>query len=345
MSRGRIQIFDTTLRDGMHTLRHQFELDAVRRIARGLDAAGVAGFEVGHGDGLAGSSIQYGFGKYDDLEYLRAAAAEVSRSRLTTLVLPGIGTKEELRAAREAGVSVLRVATHVTEADIGEQHMRLARDLDMTVVGFLMMAHMSPPEKVLEQALLMESYGAHVVYVTDSAGALLPDGVRERVGLLRERLSIDVGFHAHNNLGLSVGNSLAAAEAGATYLDGSLRGFGAGAGNTPTEVLVAVLDRAGYETGVDLPAILEVAEKEARPLLTNPGEIDNASLMLGYAGVYSSFLLHARRASERFGVDILDILTELGRRKVVGGQEDSIIDVAHEMAKLGPKRTAVGLSS
>lgn len=333
MAKGRIHIFDTSLRDGMHTLKHRFELDSVRRIARGLDAAGVAGIEVGHGDGLAGSSIQYGFGKHSDLEYLRAAREEVRDSQLTTLLLPGIGTKEDLRASKEAGVSVIRVATHVTEADIAEQHIRLARELDLKVVGFLMMSHMAPSEKVAEQARLMESYGANVVYVVDSAGALLPDGVRERVGRLRAELSIGVGFHAHNNMGLSIGNSLAAAEAGATYLDGSLRGFGAGAGNAPTEVLVAVLDRAGYETGVDMARILEVAEKEARPLLANPGEIDSASLMLGYAGVYSSFLLHARRASERFGVDILEILSELGRRKIVGGQEDTIIDVAHGLAR------------
>jgi 4-hydroxy-2-oxovalerate aldolase len=333
--RKRVFIFDSTLRDGMHTLRHRFELDSVRRIARGLDIAGVAGIEVAHGDGLAGSSIQYGFGKHTDLEYLAAAREEIRASRLASLLLPGIGTKDDIRAARGAGVEVLRVATHVTEADIAEQHIGLARELDMMVVGFLMMSHMAPPETIAEQAALMEKYGANVVYVVDSAGALLPEGVRERVRLLRSSLSIDVGFHAHNNLGLAIGNSLAAAESGATYLDGSLRGFGAGAGNAPTEVLVAALDRAGFTTGVDLPLILEVAENDARPLLTNPGEITNASVMLGYAGVYSSFLLHARHASERFGVDLLEILSELGRRKVVGGQEDSIIDVAHELASRG----------
>jgi 4-hydroxy-2-oxovalerate aldolase len=339
MPKGTVHIFDTSLRDGMHTLRHQFDLNAVRRIASGLDSAGVAGIEVGHGDGLAGSSLQYGFSKHSDSEYLKAAGEEIRQSRLATLVLPGIGTRDDLRASREAGVTVIRVATHVTEADIAEQHIRLARDLDMVVVGFLMMSHMAPPAILAEQASLMEEYGAQVVYVVDSAGALLPEGVRERVALLRERLTIEVGFHAHNNLGLSIGNSLAAVDAGATYLDGSLRGFGAGAGNAPTEVLVAVLHRAGYETGVDLASILEVAELEARPLLTNPGEIDSASLMLGYAGVYSSFLLHARRAAERFGVDVLEILAELGRRKVVGGQEDSIIDVAHALsARAAEKR-------
>jgi 4-hydroxy-2-oxovalerate aldolase len=342
MANTRIFIFDTSLRDGMHTMRHQFELEDVRRIARGLDEAGVAGIEVAHGDGLAGSSIQYGFGKHSDEEYLRAARGEIRKSRLTTLLLPGIGTKDDLRAAADAGAEVLRVATHVTEADIAEQHIKLARSLDLTVVGFLMMSHMAPPEKVLEQARLMEGFGANVVYVVDSAGALLPNGVRERVSLLRETLSAEVGFHAHNNLGLAIGNSLAAAEAGATYLDGSLRGFGAGAGNAPTEVLVAALDRAGYDTGVDLAAILEVAETAARPLLKNPGEIDSASIMLGYAGVYSSFLLHARRGAERFGVDLLEILAELGRRKVVGGQEDTILDVAHELSMRGRAEAAQG---
>jgi 4-hydroxy 2-oxovalerate aldolase len=331
-SKPRINVFDTTLRDGMHTLRHQFELEDVRKIARGLDEAGVAGIEVAHGDGLAGSSIQYGFSKFDDLEYLRAARDEISRSLLTTLLLPGIGTMENLRASRDAGASVVRVATLVTEADIGEQHIGLARELGMTAVGFLMMSHIAEPEKVAEQGAMMESYGANVVYVVDSAGALTPNGARDRVSALRAKIAVDVGFHAHNNLGLAIGNSLAAAEAGATYLDGSLRGFGAGSGNAPTEVLCAALDRAGYETGVNLGRILDIAEKGARPLLRNPGEIDSASVMLGYAGVYSSFLLHARRGSERFGVDVLEILAELGRRKVVGGQEDTIIDVAYELS-------------
>lgn len=326
-----VALLDTTLRDGSHAMSHQFTTEQVARIAGALDRAGIPIIEISHGDGLAGSSIQYGFSLHTDRELLEAAARVVKHSRLGVLLLPGIGTKEDLRMAADIGARVARVATHVTEADISEQHIGLAKEMGMVAIGALMMSHMVPPEKVLEQASLMERYGADAVYVMDSAGAMLPGDVKARVELLVANLSIPVGFHAHNNLGLAVANSMAALDAGARFLDATLRGLGAGAGNTPTEVLVAVLNRVGVETGVDLFAVMDAAEYEVRPLMRRVQEIDRASLSLGYAGVYSSFLLHAERAAARFGVDARDILIELGRRKVVGGQEDMIVQVAVEL--------------
>ncbi|MEW6523006.1 MAG: 4-hydroxy-2-oxovalerate aldolase [Bacillota bacterium] len=328
-------ITDTTLRDGMHAVSHQFTPDHVASIARGLDEAGVYAIEVSHGDGLAGSSLQYGWGHSSDQAYLEAVAPVLQKSQLTVLLLPGIGTKRDLDMAAACGCQSVRVATHVTEADIGEQHIRLGKKLGLRAVGFLMMAHMVPPAKVLEQARLMESYGADVVYVVDSAGALLPGGVKERVGLLCDQLRCQVGFHAHNNLLLAVANSMAAVEAGATHIDGCLRGLGAGAGNAPTEVLAAVFERMGYQTGLDLYRIMDVAEDVLQPLMHRPQQVSNASIMLGYAGVYSSFLLHTYRAAERFNVDPRDILVELGKRRVVGGQEDIIIEVAYMLSREG----------
>lgn len=339
-----IRIVDSTLRDGMHAVSHQFTPADMAAIAAGLDAAGVYALEVGHGDGLAGSSLQYGRAAASDEAYLEAVTAVVKRSRVTVLLLPGIGTRRDLSMAARLGVRCVRVATHVTEADIAEQHIGLGKELGLEVVGFLMMAHMVPPAKVLEQARLMAGYGADVVYVTDSAGALLPDGVRARVGLLRAELPCAVGFHAHNNLAAAIANSIAALEAGATYVDGCLRGLGAGAGNAATEALVAVCERLGLSTGVNLYKTMDVAEQVVEPRMHRPQQLSNASLMLGYAGVYSSFLLHTHRAAQRFGVDPRDILVELGRRGVVGGQEDAIIDVAHELARaaLGPTASTEG---
>ncbi|MGE5485672.1 MAG: 4-hydroxy-2-oxovalerate aldolase [Ignavibacteriales bacterium] len=328
----RVTITDTTLRDGMHAVSHQFTPGQMAEVASGLDEAGVPMIEVSHGDGLGGSSLQYGFAAAPDEEYLKAVSKVLKRATLTVLLLPGIGTKIDLEMAAGFGARAARVATHVTEADISEQHIGLAKKLGMKTVGFLMMAHMVPPEKVLEQAKLMESYGADVVYVTDSAGALLPDGVRARVGILKERLEAEVGFHAHNNLCLAIGNNIAAIEAGATHLDGTLRGLGGGAGNAPVEAMVAVLDRMGIETGIDLYRVMDVAENVLQPMMHRPQQISNTSLMLGYAGVYSSFLLHTFRTAEKFKVDARDILVELGRRRIVGGQEDIIIDVAAELA-------------
>jgi len=329
----KVRIVDTTMRDGSHAVSHQYSIDDITNIATALDRAGIYGIEISHGDGLAGSSIQYGWAKHTDEERLAAASRVVSGSRITVLLLPGIGTREDLKMAIKNGAKIARVATHVTEADISEQHIRLAKDMGLEVMTFLMLAHMEKPSKVLEQAKLMEGYGADVVYVVDSAGAMLPDDVKERVGLLKKELGIEVGFHAHNNLGLAIGNTVAAVQEGATVVDGTLGGLGAGAGNAPTEVLAAVFDKMGCDTGVDLYRIMDAAEDIVRPLMQRPQVIDKPSLILGYAGVYSSFLLHTYRAVERFDVEPRDVLVELGRRKVVGGQEDMIIDVAYELSK------------
>jgi 4-hydroxy 2-oxovalerate aldolase len=328
-----VRIVDTTMRDGSHAVGHQYSLDDIRRIASALDSAGVYGIEVSHGDGLAGSSIQYGWAKHSDEERLVTASKVVKKSNITVLLLPGIGTRQDLNMAIEHGTKIARIATHVTEADISEQHIKLAKEMGLEVMTFLMLAHMEGPQKVLEQAKLMEGYGADVVYVVDSAGAMLPDDVKERVGLLKRKLDIEVGFHAHNNLGLAIGNTVAAVQEGATVVDGTLGGLGAGSGNAPTEVLVAVFEKMGHETGIDLYSIIDAAEDIVRPLMKRPQIIDKSSLILGYAGVYSSFLLHTYRAVERFNVDPRDVLVELGRRKVVGGQEDMIIDVAHELSQ------------
>jgi 4-hydroxy 2-oxovalerate aldolase len=332
-----ITVCDSTLRDGSHAKLHQFTVEEVSRTAAALDRAGVPVLEVSHGDGLGGSSFNYGFSGTDEFELLEAAVAAVEKARLAVLLLPGIGVKEDLAAAYERGARVARISTHCTEADISEQHIGLSRELGMHTVGFLMMAHMVEPSRLAEQARIMAGAGAQVVYVTDSAGALLPQGVAERVAALRQELdaSVEIGFHGHQNLALGVGNSLAAIEAGATWIDGCTRGLGAGAGNTPTEALVAACAKAGIETGIDVFAMADVAEDVVRPLMLREQIVDRDSLVLGYAGVYSSFLLHARRAEERFGVPVPEILVELGRRGAVGGQEDWIVDVAAELAEQG----------
>lgn len=334
MTAGRhIHLVDTTLRDGSHAVSHQFTPEQVAGIAGELDAAGLEYIEVTHGDGLAGSSYNYGWAAANDEEYLKAAAGAIKKARLTVLLLPGIGTQEDLEMAADCGAAAVRVATHATEADIGEQHIGLAKKLGMQAFGFLMMTHMVPPEKVAEQARLFESYGSDVIYIADSAGAMVPDDVKERVRAVVDTVRAPVGFHAHNNLSLATANSLAALEAGAVFVDCCCRGLGAGAGNTQTEVLVGVLDKIGFRTGVDFYRIMDVAEQIVEPLMTRPQVIRSAPLMLGYAGVYSSFLLHTYRAAERFGLDPRDILAELGKRRMVGGQEDMIIDVAYQMAR------------
>jgi 4-hydroxy-2-oxovalerate aldolase len=332
---------DSSLRDGMHSVGHSFEPATVAALARGLDRAGIDVIEVGHGDGLAGSSIQYGQAAAGDGALVEAAAAAVERARIAVLLLPGIGTIADLERARATGAAVARVATHCTEADISEQHIGWAVEHGMTAVGFLMMSHMLEPAALAEQARLMESYGAAVVYVVDSAGALVPAGAAARVAALREALSCEVGIHTHNNLGCGVANVLAGVAAGAGWADGSLRGLGAGAGNAPTEVLATALERDGVTTGVDLFALMDVAEELAAPLMTAPQIIDRDGLTIGYAGVYSSFLLHARRAADKFAVDPREILVELGRRGVVGGQEDMIIDVAAGLARRAGERPEV----
>lgn len=328
----KMRIVDTTLRDGMHSVAHQFSPEQMAKIAAAMDAAGIDTIEVSHGDGLGGSSLQYGRAAASDAAYLEAVAPVLTRSKLAVLLLPGVGTRSDLEQARQCGAQVARIATHVTEADISEQHIGMCKEQGMEVMTFLMMAHMAPIETMLCNARLMESYGADYVYVVDSAGYMLPPEVKERVAAMKSALGCKVGFHAHNNLGCGIGNNLAALEAGVDVMDGSLRSFGGGGGNAPTEVLAAVLERMGVETGVDLFKIMDAASL-VDPFKTQPKEGPNATLMLGYAGVYSSFLLHTSRAAERFGVDARDILVELGKRRIVGGQEDMIIDVAYELAQ------------
>ncbi|WP_078592614.1 4-hydroxy-2-oxovalerate aldolase [Evansella clarkii] len=328
-----IKFTEVSLRDGSHAVSHQFTEKQVRDVTRALDDAGMHYIEVSHGDGLGGSTLQYGRSLVDELALIEAAVEEAKTSKIAVLLLPGIGTIHDLKEAKNRGASLVRVATHVTEADVSAQHINYAREAGMEALGFLMMAHSVPVEKLVEQAKLMESYGAQAVYVTDSAGALLPDEVRDRVRALAENLSIEVGFHAHNNLSVAVANTLAAIEEGATRIDGSVRCLGAGAGNTQTEVLLAVLDRMGYDLGIDIYKMMDLAEDVVGPLLQGSQEIKKGSLALGYAGVYSSFLLHAEKAGKRFRVDPRDILMELGRLKVIGGQEDMILDVAANLAK------------
>lgn len=328
-----IRIVDTTLRDGMHAVSHQFTPDDMAAIAKALDEAGIDTIEVGHGDGLGGSSFQYGFAKYSDEDYIKAVSSAIKNARLDILILPGIGTRIDMEMALKYNAKVARIATHVTEADIGEQHIKMAKANGMEAIGFLMMSHSAPPEKVVEQAKLFESYGADVVYVTDSAGAMVPSQVKERITAVKAAVSIPVGFHAHNNMGLAIGNSIAAYEAGATYIDGTLRGLGAGAGNAQTEILAAVFDKMKVATDIDLYKIMDAAEDIVAPKMHRAQIVDRASLTLGWAGVYGSFLLHTYRAAEKFNVEPRDVLVELGRMKTVGGQEDLIIEVAYELSK------------
>ena len=329
-----IKILDTTCRDGMHAMAHQFLPQQIKEIAAGLEKAGVNYMEVSHGDGLGGDSINYGHGAASDKEWLTAARSELRNTKLAVLFIPGIGTMEELRLAKECGVDMCRITVHCTEADITKQHVRLTKDLGMEAFGVLMMTHMVTPEKLLEQAKIFQDNGVDAVYMMDSAGHLLPDGVRARVSCLAEHLDIPVGFHAHANLDLHIANSIAAIEEGASYIDGTLRGLGAGAGNTPTEVLTAVLKMYGYESDIDLYKIEDAAEDIVGPIIKDHiPTIDKVALTIGYAGVYGSFALHAKRAAMRYGVDAREIMEECGRLKVVGGQEDIIIAVAVELAK------------
>jgi 4-hydroxy 2-oxovalerate aldolase len=325
---------DSTLRDGSHPKRHQISVEEVRSVAGALDRAGVPWIEVSHGDGLGGSSFNYGFSLVDEYELMAVALEEMTQAHLAVLLLPGIGTKDELRKAYDVGARLVRVATHCTEADIAPQHIALARELGYLTVGFLMMAHMQTPEGLLGQARIMADAGAQIVYCTDSAGAMTGPQVAARVAALRDGLpdGVQIGFHGHHNLSLGVANSLVAMEHGATWVDGSTCGLGAGAGNTPTEIFVAVCDKLGIKTGMDAFALMDAAEESVRPIMDHVPLANREALLLGYAGVYSSFLLHADRAAQRFGVSSKDILIEAGRRQAVGGQEDLLIDIAAELA-------------
>lgn len=332
----KIRLHDMSLRDGMHSIRHQFTLQQMQDLSQALDRAKVPLIEVTHGDGLAGSSVNYGFGLHSDKEYLQAVLPHLKHAEVSILMLPGIATIEDLKMVEDLGVKTVRVATHCTEADVSEQHIKYAAKQGFDTVGFLMMSHMVGAEKILEQARLMYGYGANCLYMTDSAGHMLPEDVKEKIGLLRSEfpVEIEIGFHGHHNLAMGIANSLAAVEAGATRIDGSVAGFGAGAGNTPLEVFAAVCDMYGIETGVDVSALMDAAEEVAVPIMgEHLPRINRNALTLGYAGVYSSFLLHAKRAEEKHGVPARDILLELGRRGTVGGQEDMIEDVALEMLR------------
>lgn len=330
-----VRVTDTTLRDGSHAVEHQFTQSEVEKVVRALDQAGVPVIEVTHGDGLGGSSFTYGFSRVDERVLIRAAATVAARAKVAVLLLPGVGTLDDIRAARDLGASVIRVATHCTEADIAVQHFGLARDLGMETVGFLMMAHSQPPETLAKQARIMADAGSDCVYITDSAGALILDQAAERVAALTAELGADaqVGFHGHQNLGLGVANSVLAIRAGAHQVDGCTRGLGAGAGNTPTEVLVAVLDKLGVRTGIDTLAVINAAEDAVLPLMETECVADRMSILMGYAGVYSSFLRHAERLAKRYDVPGAEILIRAGERRLVGGQEDQLVGIAVELAQ------------
>lgn len=331
----KVTLHDMSLRDGMHAKRHQISLDEMVNIATGLDDAGIPLIEVTHGDGLGGASLNYGFAAHSDEEYLSAVIPKMKQAKVSALLLPGIGTIDHLLMAKDLGVTTIRVATHCTEADVSQQHITKSAELGLDTVGFLMMAHMVDSDTLIEQARIMENFGANCIYATDSAGYMLPEEVNQKFRALRAALKpeTELGFHGHHNLGMGIANSLAAINAGANRIDGSVAGLGAGAGNTPLEVLVAVLERMGADHGVDLFKIMDVAEDLIVPMLDAPIRVDRNALTLGYAGVYSSFLLFAKRAEDKYGISARDLLVELGRRGTVGGQEDMIEDLALTMAK------------
>lgn len=326
-----IKIIDTTLRDGSHAVEHTFTPEQVKAVCRGLDEGGVYCAEVGHGAGIGGSVLQYGLGLYDTVELIKAAKSAAKRMKIGTLLVPGLGTMEDLKKGAAAGLDLVRVAVHCTEADVGAQHIRLAKELGLEAIMFFMMTHMTSPEELAEQAALAESYGADAVYFADSAGALVPQQMKDRVEAAKKRVKLPIGVHTHNNLGLGVANAIAGVEAGCSYVDGAMEGLGAGSGNGNTQAIVAVLHKMGLETGCDMYKLIETGTNAVRPLVRHSLEITGASIILGYIGVYSSFYLHVKEASEQYGIEEKQIFEELGRRKVVGGQEDQIIDICHKI--------------